>query len=320
MSESVNLNVLIMHSKHAFGLLLFPLLSISIKAQSVLFYNTENLFDTIDDTGVNDVEFLPEGTKEFGSIRYRLCIRQTSRALRLSILSTALPLELIGLCEVENRTVLDDLKNHRGFRGTGDWQIIHYDSPDRRGIDCAALLNTNVARLLYSNRIRYSTDSLVTRDALFVRYKKQDSTNVNVIIVHLPSKRGGAASSNWKRDYSLKQILMVADTCLDPSIICGDFNDNAQADIFNPLPNGWVIKPPVFESTKISGSYKYKGRWQTIDLCLTNIPALKSQIISRSTLLQKDPKWGGYKPSRRWQGQFYTNGFSDHLPVYFFNR
>ena len=94
---------------------MFPLLSISIKAQSVLFYNTENLFDTIDDTGVNDVEFLPEGTKEFGSIRYRLCIRQTSRALRLSILSTALPLELIGLCEVENRTVLDDLKNHRGL-------------------------------------------------------------------------------------------------------------------------------------------------------------------------------------------------------------
>ena len=132
-----------MHSKHAFGLLLFPLLSISIKAQSVLFYNTENLFDTIDDKGVNDGEFLPEGTKEFGSIRYRLCIRQTSRALRLSILSTALPLELIGLCEVENRTVLDDLKNHRGLRGTGDWQIIHYDSPDRRGIDCAALLNTD---------------------------------------------------------------------------------------------------------------------------------------------------------------------------------
>lgn len=306
--------------KYAVGLLFYLLISISIQAQSVLFYNTENLFDTIDDAGVNDEEFLPEGTKEFGSIKYRLCIRQTSRALRMSFLSTSLPVELIGLCEVENRTILDDLISHRGFESTGDWQIIHYDSPDHRGIDCAALLNTNIARLLYSNRIRYSTDSLVTRDALFVRYKKQDSTNVNVIIVHLPSKRGGAESSKWKRDYCLKQVLLVADTCLDPTIICGDFNDNAHADFLQHLPIGWTIKSPDFQSTKISGSYKYKGRWQTIDLCLTNITSLESDIISLATLLQKDAKWGSFKPHRRWQGQFFINGFSDHLPVYFFKR
>ena len=289
-------------------------------AQSVLFYNTENLFDTIDDAGVNDDEFLPGGAKEFGSILYRLCIRQTSRALRMSYLNAPLPLELIGLCEIENRTILEDLKSHRGLRSTGNWQIIHYDSPDRRGIDCGALLNTNQARLLYANRIRYSTDSLTTRDALFVRYKKQDSTAVNVIIVHLPSKRGGAESSNWKRDYSFKQVMLVADTCLDPTVICGDFNDHAQADFFNPLPMGWTVKAPVFKNTKISGSYKYKGRWQTIDLCVTNIPSLESHVTTLVTLLQKDPKWGGFKPHRRWQGQFYTNGFSDHLPVYFFKR
>ena len=85
----------------------------------MLFYDTENLFHTVDDPGVNDEEFLPKGTKESGSIKYRLCIRQTSRALRMSFLSTPLPLELIGLCEIENRTILHDLKSHRGFRSTG---------------------------------------------------------------------------------------------------------------------------------------------------------------------------------------------------------
>ncbi len=85
----------------------------------MLFYDTENLFHTVDDAGVNDEEFLPKGTKESGSIKYRLCIRQTSRALRMSFLSTPLPLELIGLCEIENRTILHDLKSHRGFRSTG---------------------------------------------------------------------------------------------------------------------------------------------------------------------------------------------------------
>ena len=153
-------------------------------------------------------------------------------------------------------------------------------------------MNTNIARLLYSNRIRYSTDSLVTRDALFVRYKKQDSTNVNVIIVHLPSIRGGAAPSKWKRDYCLKQVLLDEDTCLEPTIICGDFNDNVHAEFLKHLPKGWTIKPPVFKITKIRGSYKYQGQWQTINFCLTNIPTLESNMISLVTLLQKDTKWG----------------------------
>jgi len=58
------------------------------------------------------------------------------------------------------------------------------------------------------------------------------------------------------------------------------------------LPKGWTIKPPVFKSTKIGGSYKYQGPWQTIDFFLTNIHTLESNMISLVTLLQKDTKWG----------------------------
>ena len=110
--------------------------------------------------------------------------------------------------------------------------------------------------------------------------------------MHLPSIRGGAAPSKWKRDYCLKQVLLDEDTCLEPTIICGDFNDNVHAEFLKHLPKGWTIKPPVFKSTKIGGSYKYQGRWQTIDFCLTNIPTLESNMISLVTLLQKDTKWG----------------------------
>lgn len=294
----------------AFWLCLWLLACTNLSAQSWLFYNVENLFDTLNDANKHDEEFTPWGAKAYNSISYRLCLRQTARAINAASQS-GFSSPIIGLCEVEDRSVLEDLVRHPGFQAHGPWRIVHYDSPDFRGIDCALLYKSNEVEILYTNRIRYSSDTLRSRDALFVRAVIQGMP-CNTIVVHLPSKRGGAAHSAWKRDLAWKRIAEAIDTCNDPTIILGDFNDEVGMRQLQHFPTGWY--PSAFKST--SGTYKYQGRWATIDGAIANFP-LKSAVCHLPLLLEEDKKWGGHKPQRRWQGSFYKNGYSDHLPVHF---
>jgi predicted extracellular nuclease len=287
--------------------LLFPLFC---QSQPWIFYNLENLFDTINDHGFHDEEFTPEGGKEYTSIRYRLCLRQSARVLNaLQQGGNAAP--VIGLCEIENRSVLEDLINHKGMRNHGPWGIVHYDSPDHRGIDCALIYKSDQVQVIDSDRIRYSNDTLPTRDALFVRYI-HDSTFYNIVVVHLPSKSGGAIQSQWKRAFAWQSIFASVDTCKDPTIIIGDFNDEVGGSQTKYFPDRWRCSI----ERKSKGSYKYKGRWNTIDGAIANF-TVNARICNLSMLQEKDTKWGGFKPRRRWQGTFFKNGYSDHLPVYF---
>lgn len=287
--------------------LLFPLFC---QSQPWIFYNLENLFDTINDHGFHDEEFTPEGSKEYASIRYRLCLRQSARVLNaLQQGGNAAP--VIGLCEIENRSVLEDLINHKGMRTHGPWEIVHYDSPDHRGIDCALIYKSDQVQVIDSDRIRYSNDTLPTRDALFVRYI-HDSTFYNIVVVHLPSKSGGAIQSQWKRAFAWQSISAAVDTCKDPTIIIGDFNDQVGSSQTKYFQDRWRCSI----ERKSKGSYKYKGRWNTIDGAIANF-TVNTSICNLSMLQEKDSKWGGFKPRRRWQGAFFKNGYSDHLPVYF---
>lgn len=287
--------------------LLFPWLC---QGQPWVFYNLENLFDTINDRGFHDEEFTPQGTKKFESIRYRLCVRQSARVLN-ALEKSGKTAPVIGLCEIENRSVLEDLIHHKGMRNYGPWGIVHYDSPDHRGIDCGLIYKSDKIQVISSDRIRYSNDSLHTRDALFVRCLV-DSTFYNVIVVHLPSKSGGAIQSQWKRELAWQSISSVADTCEDPTIIMGDFNDEVGLAQTKHFQDGWRSSKELMPQ----GTYKYGGRWNTIDGAIANFP-LQSRICDLPLLQEKDNKWGGFKPRRRWQGSFFKNGYSDHLPVYF---
>lgn len=296
------------------------LLAPTARSQSVLFYNVENLFDTIHDRGFADHEFLPNSPKEYGSIRYRLALRQTARALRLSLYHASEPVQIIALCEVETRGVLEDLARHKALRDQGNWQVVHFDSPDFRGIDCGALVNMDLVDLRQTHRIRYANDTMKTRDALLLTYKGADSTRSHLAIVHLSSKRGGAAATAPKRAYQLKTVIAALDTASGPTLICGDFNDGPRAEAYQEaLTQGWnspnVKTLPGLQHT--SGSYKYKGRWQLIDLGISKNHSYSATVLSMHLLLEEDRKWGGFKPKKRWQGTFFVNGYSDHLPVYF---
>ena len=287
--------------------LLFPLLS---QGQPWMFYNLENLFDTISDRGFHDEEFTPMGTKQYASVRYRLSVRQSARVLN-ALEQTGKRAPIIGLCEIENRSVLEDLVNHKGLRAHGPWGIVHYDSPDHRGIDCGLIYKSDRVTIIHSDRIRYSNDSLHTRDALFVRYRI-DSKCYNAIVVHLPSKSGGTIQSAWKRSLAWKYIAFAVDTCRDPTVIMGDFNDQVGPAQLQHFPLHWQSS----HCDSRFGSYKYQGRWNTIDGAVANFP-IHAEICDLPMLQEKDQKWGNIKPRRRWQGAFFKNGYSDHLPVYF---
>ena len=300
------------------GILLF--LGLTAHGQNIIFYNVENLFDTIDDYGVADHEFLPHSPKEYGSIRYRLALRQTARALRLAIYQTKESVDVIALCEVETRGVLEDLARHKALRDLGDWEVVHYDSPDFRGIDCAALVNSHRVTLQSSDRIRYSNDTMKTRDALLLSYKNADSLLLHLAVVHLSSKRGGAATTAPKRAYQLQQVIRAFDTAQNAVLICGDFNDGPSASAYQQaIDSGWYAAKLIKGAglMEVSGTYKYKGRWQYIDLGISKNKPFECTVLALPMLLKEDTKWGGFVPKKRWQGTFFVNGYSDHLPVYF---
>jgi endonuclease/exonuclease/phosphatase family metal-dependent hydrolase len=134
----------------------------------------------------------------------------------------------------------------------------------------------------------------------------------NVVIVHLPSKSGGAIQSQWKREWAWQNISAAVDTCKDPTIIMGDFNEEVGREQLKHFDERWQSS----KHSMFTGSYKYGGRWNTIDGALANFE-VSTTICDLPMLQTKDTKWGGSKPRRRWQGSFFKNGYSDHLPVYF---
>ena len=226
---------------------------------------------------------------------YFLKIRQTARALRSAMNSTEHTIDIIGVAEVENRSVLLDLAKHKAIRNFGPWQIVHFDSPDRRGIDCGALVNLRTSRIIQSKPITYSSGHVKTRDALLLVTRsasQKDSIDLTSVIVHLPSKRGGALKSEPMRKKALSAVLAELDSNSGQNqLIVGDFNDVPTADYFqNIIDSGWSA--PSFSHPKnINGTYKFQGRWQHIDLALyRSKKQYLGRILAPPLLLETDAK------------------------------
>jgi len=294
-------------------LLLISLCS-QTSGQAILSYNVENLFDTINDKNYHDEAFLPDGPYDYNSVRYWLKIRQTARALRLAIQAVPEPPHIIALMEVENQGILYDLAKNPALRPYGPWRPILFDSPDFRGIDCAALIHENT-RILQAQPITYATPHFQTRDALFIRFRSPDSITAQLTIIHLPSKRGGPKTSEIKRTIALEAITTALDTCTTPTLLCGDFNTSPTPRLQNYFQErGWKVAP---FSNGEPGTYKFKGRWSILDWGVIKNGSGSVQILTVPELLIADKKWGGKKPKRSWSGTFFTYGYSDHLPVYY---
>ncbi len=308
------------------------------KHYTVMFYNVENLFDTKNDSVKLDDEFTPNGAKKWSKSRYKKKLDHISEVIE-DIDKKDLP-EIIGLCEVENRKVLEDLIAHDRLKKE-DYGIIHEESPDVRGIDVALLYRKKEVEVISHEAITvvFEDPKIKTRDILYVRAQLRKGVVVHIYVNHWPSRRGGAEKSEFKRIEAAQtlraHIKSVHD--VDPNariMIMGDFNDypdNASiADTLNvkihrPLfQKGFYHLLPKFYSDTI-GSYMYKGNWNLLDHLIVSHSMMNwnnnkfytkidfAKVHKRPYLIDKAT--GG--PSRTYKGKNYAGGYSDHLPVYF---
>tara|TARA_B100001173_G_scaffold308637_1_gene319309 strand:- start:252 stop:1169 length:918 start_codon:yes stop_codon:yes gene_type:complete len=275
---------------------------------SVLFYNVENLFDTEDDTLKNDNEFLPTSKKKWTNTRWN---DKTNKIAKI-IAGNNYP-EIIGLCEIENRVVLEKIKKHYLFRSK-KYATIHFESPDSRGIDCAILYQYEKIDLLSMRANEVNLKGRKTRDILSATLSHLKDT-FTVFVNHWPSRYGGRKKSDPKRKIASDILLLLMDSTSThhPNrklIAMGDFNDEPKDSSLKAL------KKYSNRSEGLIGTIKYKGKWQVFDqfICSKNF-SYNLTVYKPSFLLEEDKTYGGKKPFRTYYGPFFNGGFSDHLPI-----
>ncbi len=304
---------------------------------SVAFYNLENLFDTIHDTGKDDYEFLPDGDMKWTPEKY--LAKQKNMSTVLSMLSRekvpAGP-AFIGVAEIENRRVLEDLVKQPAL-AADNYQIVHYEGPDKRGIDCALLYNPKQFEVISSKLAPYVyVDDTVhkTRGFLIVNGKLAGD-NVCVIVNHWPSR--GATSPARVR--AAQQVKALKDSLLAGNknlklIVMGDMNDDPMDESMavtlgakkfaNEVKAGEFFNPwwSTLEDKGV-GTLLYRGKWNLFDQIvvssslLTATKGLKydhNEVFLRDFLIQQDGKYKG-SPLRTHGGKTWLNGYSDHLPT-----
>ena len=276
---------------------------------SVMFYNVENLFDTSDDSTKNDNEFLPTARKKWTNSKW---FKKTHKIAQ--VITAANYPEIIGLCEIENDTVLKRLISS-SLLWKENYEIIHFESKDQRGIDVALIYKPENLNLMSVKPILINLKGeRYTRDILSVILASSKDT-LALFVNHWPSRFGGKVKSAPKRLIAAQTLIKHMDSIRNkfPSIkiiAMGDFNDEKKDVSLN------IFKDYSFAPFKFKGTIKYKGIWQTFDqFILSNNFIFTSKILNLNFLLEPDLRYKGIKPYRTFIGPRYKNGFSDHLPV-----
>ena len=290
---------------------------------SVMFWNVENLFDWRNDsTTVSDLEFSPAGERHWTWKRFQAKANAFAKALFWVEEETGWLPDIVGLEEVENAFVLRQVLQKTALRKL-DYKYVHYESPDRRGIDVALLYRSSKLELLDSKPCHlYAADTVMaTRDILLCLFRrKPDSTAFAVLVNHHPSKYGGAAESEPRRRIAVERLRFLADSLaaigLDRIIAGGDFNDTPDNPVFRLLePSLTPLHMDLYRHGR--GTIKYDGKWDLIDHIYVS-PAWSGpimRILHIPFLLARDNVHSGEKPLRTYTGPRHTGGVSDHLPI-----
>ncbi|MGD1947467.1 MAG: endonuclease/exonuclease/phosphatase family protein [Croceivirga sp.] len=337
--------------KNSFLLLVTVLLMTDLMAQksyqirTVAFYNVENLFDTENDTLIFDDERTAEGAYQWTETRYEKKIDNIAKVLsQLGYeRSNALP-DIIGVCEVENIRVVQDLVNHPLLL-KGNYGIVHSDSPDERGIDVALLYKKNsflpvsfqsVRLLLFSDEgfRDYTRDQLVVNGLL-------DGESFSFIVNHWPSRSGGELRSRPNRIKAAQLNHRIIDSLrrgdVNSKIISmGDFNDDPIDDSLKKvlrtegkqekLDSTQLFNPMERFFRKGMGTLAYRDIWNLFDQFVMtpnilededNYHFWKAGIFAPDWLKNKTGRYKGY-PFRTYVGTRYQGGYADHFPVYLY--
>lgn len=294
------------------------------KSFSILFYNVENLFDTINNPHTKDDEFTPEGDKQWGTRKYYRKLHSLSQVIIASG-GWDIP-DIIGLAEIETKKCTQDLI-YKTALSRFRYEYIHHESPDFRGIDVALIYNPQSFTPLYDSAITVlfpNQNTATTRDILYVKGVITDwQDTLHIFVLHFPSRFGGTKRSEFKRIAATNTVLNTIEDIRKKQanahiIIMGDFNDTPK----NKAPQS-ISSPPysfirLTDSTQ-AGTYVYKGVWQELDHCYISCSIQEHfsttfSIVSHNFMLQAD-KNGKTKPFRTYAGPYYLGGYSDHLPI-----
>jgi len=332
---------------------LMGIMAISAMAQEhrynmygVMFYNLENLFDTINNNGVYDKEFSPSGARQWNGQKYWSKIHNLAYAIdQMKTANTPDGPAIIGVSEVENRSVLEDLVRQPEIKNRR-YQIVHHESPDRRGIDVAFLYNPRVFKLenVTTQRLEIpGNPDFRTRDQVCMTGLLAGE-RVSFLINHWPSRLGGEAASSYLREAAADMARRTIDSLLavDPNqgiMFMGDLNDDPQNkscavslgarknaddcsevhDLYNPW---WKILD------KGVGTLGYKGQWNLFDQIIFNqyflryrdskekpqLTFVRAEVLNRRFLSTDEGDRQGY-PLRTFSAGVFLNGYSDHFPT-----
>jgi len=292
-----------------------------------MFYNVENLFDTVDDSTKNDNEFLPSSKKHWTKERFDTKINNLYKTI--VAIGQDQPPDIIGFSEVENDYCLKALTLYSPLSAFA-YRFIHFDSPDIRGIDVAMLYNPKTVKVLQTHAIRVHL--LITRDILYVKAILLPFDTVFVYINHWPSRLGGVEESEKKRVIAATMLKNSIDSVNHTDknatiIIIGDFNESNNERALHETLQARNCNEQTSSLCNLSysftypGTYKYKGDWETIDHIIISQPFMKKFLVIHTTicslpfLLKDDVRYTGQIPFRTYSGQKYLGGFSDHLPI-----
>lgn len=311
---------------------------------SVGFYNLENLFDTEDGPN-NDAEYLPQGANKWTPERYAQKLDNMASAI--SQIAAGKAPDILGVCEIENRQVLEDLVVHPKLFRYG-YQIAHFDSPDLRGIDCALLYRPSVLKVesQQAHPVRIPGEPHIkTRDVLVVDGLVGDE-RFSFLVAHWPSRAGGEQISLGRRMAAALLMRSLSDslTTVDPErklILMGDLNDDPTSpSLIEGLrtknsPEGLVAGDLFNSMAKLYldgyGTLAYRDVWNLFDNIITSanlvgedLSTFKLQqdnqtkaygrIFNAAFLTQQSGQFKGYPLRTFSYGQF-QNGYSDHYPV-----
>ncbi len=307
------------------------------------FYNLENLFDTIDAPDVIDEEFTPTSNKQWNSKRYAAKLDQMAAVIaRLGDTIHMAGPAVMGVCEVENRQVLEDLVANKHLAQFG-YSIVHQDSPDKRGIDVALIYRPELFKVDHIKALplyiyaQEDNERIYTRDQLLVSGQLLGE-KVHVVVNHWPSRYGGEERSRPARQAAAELSRSIVDSlqAIDPKanvIFMGDLNDDpsnysvqevlravkkdvlTDADLYNPyaaMHEGGI------------GSLCYRGFWNLFDQIIltqnfineeSNLRFGEAYVYDDERLRVQDGKYKGY-PYRTYVGKRYDGGYSDHFPVF----
>lgn len=309
------------------------------------FYNLENFYDTINQPNVDDEDFTPNGSYHYTGKIFLDKVDHLAEVVSLiGTDDTPDGLAFFGCAEIENRTVLEALVNHPKLKSR-NYQIVHYDGPDLRGVDCGFVYNPKYFKVLYSssNRVDLKSvklDNRPTRDVLYVKGIFNGTDTIHIFVNHWPSRRGSQEASAPKRNLAAAVSKHMIDSlmAIDPNtkvVDMGDLNDNPTDESMTKILQcvdkkekcqpGGLFNPWVDFYKKGIGTLGYNDSWSLFDQEAISYGWLAhdqpgyfykgAHIFSRDFMVTKTGKYKGY-PKRTWDFNIYNGGYSDHFPTY----